>query len=374
MAEELVKLFSRVGIPKEILTDQGTNFTSHLLAELYRLLNIHSIRTTPYHPQTDGLVEWFNGTLKAMLRRTVTQEGKDWDRLLPYLLFAYREVPQASTGFSPFELLYGRAVCGPLDVSKAAWEADEWSNESVVSYVLSIQEKLANMVELVKDNMEKAQETQKRQYDLNARERSFEVGEKILVLLPTSTNKLLAQWPGPYEVVKVNKVIYQVEMQNKRKRLRNFHINMLRKWHEPLATSYWVEDVEEKDELHLWNEEEEQSYEIADQFTEEQRAERRHLLEQYKGTLQEDRCHRVYGPAQFSVRRTVFPKVPRTQLPREYGPSKILYIQGIQSGGGGGLNSLIEWRFDFDDPVYSVYNKKEKKSILIEIATVMKTI
>ena len=47
---------------------------------------------------------------------------------------------------------------------------------------------------------------------------------------------------------------------------------------------------------------------------------------------------------------------PRTQLPREYGPSKILYIQGIQFGGGGGLNSLIKWRFDFDDPVYSVYN------------------
>ena len=158
----------------------------------------------------------------------------------------------------------------------------------MVSYVLSIQEKLANMVELVKDNMEKAQETQKRWYDLNARERSFEVGEKILVLLPASTNKLLAQWQGPYEVVKkVNKVIYQVEKQNKRKRLRNFHINMLRKWHEPLATSYWVEDVEEKDELHLWNEEEEQLYEIADQLTEEQRAELRHLLEQYKGTLQD---------------------------------------------------------------------------------------
>ena len=57
-----------------------------------------------------------------------------------------------------------------------AWEADERSNESVVSYVLSFQEKLANMMELVKDNMEKAQETRKRWYDLNARERSFEVG------------------------------------------------------------------------------------------------------------------------------------------------------------------------------------------------------
>ena len=116
-----------------------------------------------------------------MLRRSVTQEGKDWDRLSPCLLFAYREVPQASTGFSPFELLYGRAARGPLDVIKTAWEAHERSNESVVSYVLSIQEKLANMVELVKGNMEKAQETQKRWYDLNARDRSFEVGEKILV-------------------------------------------------------------------------------------------------------------------------------------------------------------------------------------------------
>ncbi|KAL5506277.1 hypothetical protein EMCRGX_G007890 [Ephydatia muelleri] len=212
-----------------------------------------------------------------MLRRTVTEEGKDWDRLLPYLLFAYREVPQASTGFSPFELLYGRAVRGPLDVIKATWKADERSNESVVSYVLCIQDRLTKMAELVKDNLEKAQETQKKWYDLKTLE------------------SLLAQWQGPYEVVKkINKVIYQVEMLNKRKRWRNFHINMLRKWHEPLATSYLVEDVGGKEELHLWNEEEEKSYEIADQLTDEQRVELRHLLEQYKDTLQ-DKPGRTLG-------------------------------------------------------------------------------
>lgn len=60
VAEELVKIFSWVGIPREILTDQGNNFTSHLLTEIYHLLHIHPIRTTPYHPQTDGLVERFN--------------------------------------------------------------------------------------------------------------------------------------------------------------------------------------------------------------------------------------------------------------------------------------------------------------------------
>ena len=86
----------------QILTDQGSNFTSQLLAEFYRLLNIHLIRTSLYHPQTDGLIERFNQTLKSMPRKALTNEGKDWDKLVPYLLFAYREVPQASTGFSHF--------------------------------------------------------------------------------------------------------------------------------------------------------------------------------------------------------------------------------------------------------------------------------
>ena len=72
IAEELVKLFARVGVPEEILTDQENNFTSSLLAKLYRMLHVHPIRTSPYHPQTDGLV---NQTLKSMLRKSATKEG-----------------------------------------------------------------------------------------------------------------------------------------------------------------------------------------------------------------------------------------------------------------------------------------------------------
>ena len=83
VAEQLIMVFSRVGVPREILTDQGSNFTSQLLAELYRLLHIHAIRTSPYHPQTDGMVERFNQTLKAVLRKTIDEEGKDWDKLIP---------------------------------------------------------------------------------------------------------------------------------------------------------------------------------------------------------------------------------------------------------------------------------------------------
>ena len=183
-----------MGIPEEILADQGTNFTSQLLWEVYRLLQIKPIQTTPYHPQTDGLVERFNSTLKSMLRKSVDEEGKDWDRLLLYLLFAYREVPKASTGFSPFKLVYGRHVRGPLDVLKESWETDKRSTESVVSYVLTIQERLTKLRDVVRENLEDAQATQKTWYDRHARNREFNPGDKVLVLLPTSTNKLLASW------------------------------------------------------------------------------------------------------------------------------------------------------------------------------------
>ena len=121
VARELVAFFARVGIPEEILKDQGSNFMSALLGEVYRLPQVKCIRSTPYHPQTDELVERFNGTMKMMLRKFISCSQKDWDECLPYLLFAYREVPQASAGFSPFELLYGRKVRGPLNILKEEW-------------------------------------------------------------------------------------------------------------------------------------------------------------------------------------------------------------------------------------------------------------
>lgn len=102
---------------------------SQLLKKVYNLLKIQAIRTSPYNPQTDGFVERFNATLKSMLRKNTKEDLAKWDKMLPYLLFAYREVPQESTGFSPFELLYGRNVRGPLDVLKETWEVSPRSSE-----------------------------------------------------------------------------------------------------------------------------------------------------------------------------------------------------------------------------------------------------
>ena len=234
IAKELVTYFSRVGIPEEILSDQGANFMSGLLQEVYQLLHIRRIRTSPYHPQTDGLVERFNGTLKGMLRKFVGRGRSDWDDYLPYLLFAYREVPQETTGFSPFELLYGRRVRGPLDVLKESWTGEAEGREVVASQVLEMRERLQEMMGLVQINVEKAQQRQKHLYDRKASPRSLTAGEQVLVLLPNPHHSLKLEWVGPYNVLQqVSPVDYVIEMPGRRKKRRVYHINLLKKYHPP---------------------------------------------------------------------------------------------------------------------------------------------
>ena len=91
------------------------------MREVCRLINVKQAFTTPYHPMANGSNEKFNGTLKAMVKKMCQERPTDWDRYLHAVLFAYREVSQASTGFSPFHLLYGRAVRGPLGLLKEMW-------------------------------------------------------------------------------------------------------------------------------------------------------------------------------------------------------------------------------------------------------------
>ncbi len=229
----LVQLFSRVGFLSEILTDQGTNFMSTLLKHVYKLLGIKSLITTPYQPQTDGLTERFNQTLKQMLHKFVCDSGTDWDQWLLYLLFAYRDVPQSSSGFSPFELLYGHGMRGPLALLREMWEGDPNRGEpaNVVSYVVQMRERLEKMTALAQSNLVEAQTRQKTWYDQSARERQFEPCQKVLVMLPSHESKLLAKWQGPYEVKrKLGSTTYEVTMSDKNCPTRTLHINLLKQW------------------------------------------------------------------------------------------------------------------------------------------------
>ncbi|XP_064389549.1 uncharacterized protein LOC135337548 [Halichondria panicea] len=266
VARELLLLFTRVGVPEEVLSDQGTNFMSSLLDEMYQALQITRIRTTPYHPQTDGLVERFNATLKSMLRKFTSRNQKDWDEYLPYLLFSYREVPQESTGFSPFELLYRHRVRGPLDVIREGWTEERSPEFPVIAHVVQMRDRLEEMMEIVQETTSKAQQKQKRYYDKGTKKRELKAGDQVLVLLPKDENKLKLEWVGPYKVLRaVTPVDYEVATPGRRQKKKIYHINLLKLWKcptQPVSNLMSIMeegnecDEEESTNLSLWEPEE----------------------------------------------------------------------------------------------------------------------
>ena len=142
VAEALVDMHSRVGVP----------FTSDCMKEVPRLLSIRRLTTSPYHPACNGLVEKFNGTPKQMLRRLCHEQPRQWYRFINPPLFAYREARQEATGFSPFELLYGRTVRGPAQILKELWSKEEnvpeVNTSSSSQYVLELRERLNETMKL----------------------------------------------------------------------------------------------------------------------------------------------------------------------------------------------------------------------------------
>ena len=125
VARALVEVFSRTGVPLEIVTDQGPQFMGKVMTQLCASLKIQKIQTTPYHPEGNGVVERMHGTLCAMLTKA-TQEGLDWVGQVPFALFALRAAPNRDTRFSPYKLVYGRHIRTPLDIMYQGWAQDDF--------------------------------------------------------------------------------------------------------------------------------------------------------------------------------------------------------------------------------------------------------
>lgn len=141
----------------------------------------------------------------------VSEENRDWNLLLTCLMFALQEVPQSSTVFSPFELLYGRQPRGILDPLNEGWEQQFCQEPNVVQFVSQLCGHLRQIAPLLNEHMVKAQQHQKHSYDITSENRSFKPGDKVLVLVPTTESKLYAQWRGLYDIIEaVGPVNYRV--------------------------------------------------------------------------------------------------------------------------------------------------------------------
>jgi len=192
VAEILLEIFSRIGLPNKIHSYRGSQFTSDMMREVYRLLNVKQSMTTPYHVSCKGIVDNFNKTIKNLLKKVTAEKSKDWHRYLGPLMFAVRDTPQDSTGFTPFELLYGYQVRTQMTLLKRLWTGDNEDPEVKTSYqyVVDLKQRVEETCELAKNELANVQTRNQKYYNRKARERKLNVGDSVLLLLPTERNKL----------------------------------------------------------------------------------------------------------------------------------------------------------------------------------------
>lgn len=216
-------IICKFGTPLEVVTDRGTNFMSNLMKEVCKLLKIKKICTNAYHPQAN-LVERSNRELKTYLRQFVCNRPKMWDQQIPYFLFEYNTAFNSSTGFSPYELIFGRSprIPASIYVVKEGMTYNE--------YVLEMKKIFADIHTKALENLAVSKTKSKQIYDESANEWQPMWGEKVYVHnVPTGTGqKLQSYWRGPYEVVELKSE--QTTVLKNGNKLEEVHNNRLKRY------------------------------------------------------------------------------------------------------------------------------------------------
>jgi predicted aspartyl protease len=214
------------GVPKSIVSDRDSKFTSQFWKSLWQLLDTKLAMSTAFHPQTDGQTEVMNKMLEQMLRAFTNVKQDNWDELLPYCEIAYNNSKNVTTGYSPFYLNHGQEINLPSNISVT----DELANVAVEELLTKLNESLT----LAELNIKEAQEHQKKYADKNRREVTFKVDDKVLldardITFTAGSKKLLDKYLGPYPITEViSATAYRLKLPPKFRIHDVFHVSKLK--------------------------------------------------------------------------------------------------------------------------------------------------
>jgi transposase InsO family protein len=244
VADVIVTQFiSRFGVPQQLHSDQGPEFESALFQEVCKLLEIDKTRTTPYRPQSDGLVERLNRTIQQMLAMFVNEHRNDWDDHLPYIMMAYRSSVQQSTGCTPNLLFFGREIPLPVDLMFGGPNEEA---KCPVEYVEWVRQAMSDAYEMARENLGKSATRQEREYNRKTDARTYKVGDWVWRFYPPKAREKLGKgWTGPYLVIeKLSDVSYKIQLTEQAKP-RVVHVDHLKRYETDSYPHNWLVGVDD---------------------------------------------------------------------------------------------------------------------------------
>jgi hypothetical protein len=225
--EQIIRLH---GVPKTIISDRGAQFNARFWKQLQSSLGTKLIRSSAYHPQTDGQTERVNQILEHMLRACIIHYGTNWDKCLALAEFSYNNSYQSSLQMAPFEALYGRRCRTPLSWCETG-ERKIFRPDLVTE--------AENKVQLIQANLKAAQSRQKCYVDQRRKPLQFQVGDYVyLRVSPTKDvqrfgikGKLAPRYVGPFEITKAcGLVAYRIRLPSQLAAIHDvIHISQLKK-------------------------------------------------------------------------------------------------------------------------------------------------
>jgi hypothetical protein len=206
----LFKLFVRYGLPREIITDGGSQFTGHRITATLDNYHIKHRVTSPYHPQANGQVESTNKVLEAILTKTVSTNRQNWATELPNALWAYRTTWRNTTGYSPYHLVYGKEPIFPIEFEiKTLRMAQEIGLNLTEAHKRRLQQlnELDEARLSVVEHTTVIQRQRETWHDKHIKKKSFKKGDWALLYdsrFQDFPGKLQTRWLGPYEINEVH--------------------------------------------------------------------------------------------------------------------------------------------------------------------------
>lgn len=223
------KFIYTFGSPTELLSDQGSNISGEIMKEVARIFKIKQIKTSVYHPESNGSLERSHHVLAEYLKPYINQQQNDWDSFLDAAMFSYNTSYHEGTKISPYELIFGRKPRLPSTLNEPR------QGITHREFLVDLVDRLTYLKKYAEINLRKAKETAKEYYDKRVKPLILDPGDYVYVLhetIRTGSKKLTDQYDGPFEVLRrINDVNYEIK---RGRRNQILHVNKLKRAYFPL--------------------------------------------------------------------------------------------------------------------------------------------